>query len=106
MGLAPQPYSETSPPFEDWSSETFDDPQRVRYFRAHLSEVHAANAQGADVRGYFAWSMFDNFEWFEGYKIRFGIVRVDYPTQKRTIKSSGRFYANVIENRGLNAPPE
>lgn len=84
--------------------DTFEDPQRVRFFRAHLSAVHAARAGGADVRGYFAWSLLDNFEWSFGYTKRFGIVRVDYATQKRTIKASGRFLAKVIAERGFQAP--
>ncbi|CAE7035900.1 BGLU4 [Symbiodinium sp. CCMP2456] len=82
----------------------FDDPERVRFFRAHLSAVHAAISRGADVRGYFAWSFLDNFEWAEGYAKRFGIVRVDFPTQERMLKSSARFLANVFEASGLEAP--
>eukprot|EP00929_Paragymnodinium_shiwhaense_P059971 TRINITY_DN29996_c0_g1_i1.p1 TRINITY_DN29996_c0_g1~~TRINITY_DN29996_c0_g1_i1.p1 ORF type:complete len:587 (-),score=104.70 TRINITY_DN29996_c0_g1_i1:569-2329(-) len=89
---------------EDFASETFEDPKRVRFFKAHLSAVHAANAGGADVRGYFAWSLLDNFEWAYGYTKRFGIVHVDYPTQRRTIKSSGRFLAQTIQDRGFMAP--
>lgn len=84
---------------------TFDDPQRVRFFRAHLSAVHAARANGANVRGYFAWSLLDNFEWSFGYSKRFGIVRVDYRTQRRTIKASARFLARVIADRGFDAAP-
>lgn len=83
---------------------TFDDPERVRFFRALLSAVHAAISRGADVRGYFAWSFLDNFEWAEGYAKRFGIVRVDFPTQERMLKSSARFLANVFETSGLEAP--
>jgi len=56
--------------------------------------------QGADLRGYFAWSLLDNFEWSLGYSKRFGIVHVDYETQQRTVKASGRFYADVIRTRG------
>ena len=51
---------------------------------------------GVDVRGYFVWSLLDNFEWAQGYTKRFGVVRVDYETQKRTIKDSGVWYARVI----------
>jgi len=58
--------------------------------------------QGVDVRGYMAWSLFDNFEWSLGYSRRFGIVHVDFETQRRTIKDSGRFYAEVIATRGGN----
>jgi len=102
--LEPQPYKADAPP-EDLS-QTHDDPQRIRYYRAHLAAVHAARAQGADVRGYFAWSLLDNFEWKDGYGPRFGIVHVDYPTQKRTIKASARFLAECIKNRGFDAPPK
>ena len=73
-----------------------DDPQRVDYLRSHLQAVHAAVAQGADVRGYYAWSLLDNFEWAHGYSKRFGLVHVDFATQCRTPKSSARFYAEVI----------
>jgi beta-glucosidase len=83
------------------------DPLRIDYLRAHLAAVHAAMARGVDVRGYFLWSLLDNFEWSHGYSKRFGIVHVDFETQKRTLKDSARFYARVIASRGhaLNAPP-
>ena len=76
------------------------DPLRVDYLRRHLGAVHAALAAGVDVRGYFAWSLLDNFEWSHGYSKRFGIVHVDFETQKRTPKDSARFYARVIASRG------
>ncbi len=65
-----------------------DDPRRVRYYDDHLKAVLAARAAGADVRGYFAWSLLDNYEWAEGYSKRFGIVNVDYATQKRTPRAA------------------
>ncbi|AIS02044.1 GH1 family beta-glucosidase [Streptomyces glaucescens] len=65
-----------------------DDTDRTAYLAAHLAAVAGARAQGADVRGYFAWSLFDNFEWSEGYRARFGLVRVDYATQARVPKRS------------------
>ena len=69
--------------------------------RRHLGAVSDAIANGADVRGYFAWSLLDNFEWAYGYSQRFGIVHVDYDTQVRTIKDSGHEYARIIaEQRG------
>jgi len=77
-----------------------EDPLRVEYFRQHLRAAHDAMRQGADVRGYYAWSLLDNYEWSLGYSKRFGIVHVDYSTQKRTIKSSGRYYASVIASKG------
>ena len=76
------------------------DPLRVRYYRDHLAAVHTAIDQGADVRGYFAWTLLDNFEWGYGYSKRFGIVHVDYETQQRTPKDSARFYREVIRTNG------
>jgi beta-glucosidase len=64
--------------------------------RRHLVAVRDAINAGADVRGYMLWSLLDNFEWAWGYERRFGIVHVDYATQRRTVKDSGRFYASVI----------
>ena len=69
------------------------DEERTAYLHDHLAAVHDAIARGADVRGYFAWSLLDNFEWAYGYDKRFGIVRVDYDTQERTVKDSARAYA-------------
>jgi len=80
--------------------ERLPDPLRVDYLRKHLRAVHEAIAEGADVRGYFAWSLLDNFEWSHGYSKRFGIVHVDFGTQKRTPKDSAHFYARVIASRG------
>lgn len=73
-----------------------DDPLRVHYYREHLRACHAAIRQGVDLRGYFAWSLLDNYEWAQGYAKRFGIVHVDFETQQRTPKSSARFYGEVI----------
>jgi len=88
------------------SAETFDDGERVRFIRAHLAALHGAREGGADVRGYFCWSLLDNYEWSLGYTKRFGIVRVDYRTQRRTVKSSGRFLAQVAREQGFAAPPK
>jgi beta-glucosidase len=76
------------------------DPLRVAYLRQHLAAVHTAIQRGVDVRGYFVWSLLDNFEWAHGYAKRFGIVHVDFETQKRTPKDSARFYARVIASNG------
>ncbi|MBN2172119.1 MAG: beta-glucosidase [Candidatus Krumholzibacteriota bacterium] len=76
------------------------DPLRVDYLRAHLREVRAALARGVDLRGYFVWSLLDNLEWAEGLGKRFGIVHVDHESQRRTIKASGRFYAERIRAGG------
>jgi beta-glucosidase len=80
-----------------------DDPGRTAYFDGHLRAVHAAIEAGVDVRGYFAWSLLDNFEWAYGYRQRFGIVHVDYETQQRTPKASARYLADVARTNQL--PP-
>ncbi len=77
-----------------------EDPLRVEYYRQHLRAAHEAMNKGVDLRGYYAWSLLDNYEWSLGYSKRFGIVHVDYSTQQRTIKSSGRYYASVIASKG------
>jgi beta-glucosidase len=79
------------------------DPERVAYLRAHVAAVAEAIAAGADVRGYFVWSLLDNFEWAWGYDKRFGIVRVDYGTQERIIKDSGLEFARIIAGAGVAA---
>ena len=76
------------------------DPLRRAYLRDHLRAVLEARRKGVDVRGYFAWSLLDNFEWAHGYSQRFGLVHVDYATQRRTPKASARFYAQVIRGGG------
>jgi beta-glucosidase len=77
------------------------DEQRIRYLRDHLAQVHRTISEGIPVRGYFAWSFMDNFEWALGYKMRFGLVYVDYETLERTVKDSGRWYAGVIQENGF-----
>lgn len=75
---------------------TVDDAQRIGYLEQHVAAVHAAIEGGADVRGYFAWSLLDNFEWARGYAKRFGLVYVDYETQARVPKRSASWYAGLI----------
>jgi beta-glucosidase len=77
-----------------------EDPLRVHYYREHLRAAHAAMSAGVDLRGYFAWSLMDNYEWSLGYSKRFGIVHVDFETQERTPKSSAHFYSEVIRTNG------
>jgi len=77
-----------------------EDPRRVEYYRRHLEAAHRAIGKGVDLRGYFAWSLLDNFEWQHGYSKRFGIVQVDFTTQRRTLKRSALFYREVIRTRG------
>jgi beta-glucosidase len=72
------------------------DERRLEYLRQHFTQVHLAMQDGVDVRGYFVWSLLDNFEWAVGNTKRFGLIRVDYDTLKRTIKDSGEWYARVI----------
>jgi beta-glucosidase len=86
------------PPVVD--GNRLSDPLRVDYLRRHLVALRAALTAGVDVRGYFVWSLLDNFEWSHGYSKRFGIVHVDFASQKRTPKKSAHFYARVIASRG------
>jgi beta-glucosidase len=79
---------------------TVDDPLRVDYYREHLRAAHAALEQGVDLRGYFAWSLLDNYEWSLGYAKRFGIVHVNFESQERTPKSSAKLYSEVIRSNG------
>ena len=72
-----------------------DDQPRLDYIADHLSALAGSIEEGIPLKGYFAWSLMDNFEWAEGYKMRFGLVHVDYETQERTIKASGHWYADV-----------
>jgi beta-glucosidase len=77
------------------------DADRIDYLHSHLSAVHEAMRQGADVRGYYVWSLLDNFEWAWGYDKRFGLVHVDFADQRRTPKASAHWYADVITRNGL-----
>lgn len=77
------------------------DTDRVEYLRAHFAAAHRAIERGVDLRGYLVWSFLDNFEWSFGFSKRFGIVRVDYDSQERIIKDSGRFVQRLIETRTL-----
>ncbi|HEY8533269.1 MAG TPA: GH1 family beta-glucosidase [Micromonospora sp.] len=80
-----------------------DDPDRVAYLDAHLRACHEVIRSGVPLRGYFAWSLMDNFEWSWGYTKRFGMVYVDYENQKRIPKSSAKWYAEVIRRNALTA---
>jgi beta-glucosidase len=77
------------------------DTRRVEYYRQHLAALARAINDGADVRGYHAWSLMDNFEWAEGFSQRFGLTYVDFKTQQRTIKDSGHWYAKVAAENSL-----
>lgn len=76
------------------------DPGRIDYITRYLRELHRAIQDGVPVEGYFVWSLMDNFEWNEGYRHRFGLIHVDYETQKRTLKDSATWYSEVISTRG------
>ncbi len=76
---------------------------RIRYLHDYLEMVHRARSDGADVRGYFVWTLLDNFEWAFGFSKRFGLVYVDHATQKRTVKASGRWYQELATTRRI--PP-
>ena len=78
------------------SNGVVEDPQRLAYLRDHLQAVARAAESGVNVQGYFAWSLLDNFEWENGYEKRFGIVYVDYETQRRIPKQSGLWYRDFI----------
>ena len=78
-----------------------DDDSRVAFVAAHLRAAHAAIVEGVDLRGYFYWSLLDNFEWAEGYAKRFGLVHVDFATQQRTLKRSAHWYRDVITANGV-----
>jgi beta-glucosidase len=80
------------------------DRHRTRYLLDHLREVARAAADGLPLKGYFAWSLMDNFEWAYGFAKRFGLVHVDYPTQRRTIKDSGRVFAHIARPGGPRSP--
>jgi beta-glucosidase len=79
------------------------DDGRKHYLQQYLAEVLRAKTEGVNVKGYFVWSFTDNFEWAEGYSPRFGLVYIDYPTQKRIIKSSGQWYSNFLERKSETA---
>lgn len=82
------------------------DPQRIDFTRRYLLQLRKAIADGVKIDGYFHWSIMDNFEWAEGYKQRFGLIHVDFQTQKRTPKDSARWYSEVIKTNGAALAPD
>ncbi|GAA5184485.1 GH1 family beta-glucosidase [Rugosimonospora acidiphila] len=88
----PMYVTESGCAYEAWP----EDPDRIAYLSGHVEAVRTAIAKGADVRGYFVWSILDNFEWAEGYDKRFGLVHVDFDTQVRTPRASYRWYRDFI----------
>ncbi|MEK5059306.1 GH1 family beta-glucosidase [Paenibacillus shunpengii] len=79
--------------------------RRISYLQQHIAQIHRAITDGIQVKGYMAWSMMDNFEWAEGYRMRFGLVHVDYRSLVRTPKESFYWYQNVIRNNWLETRP-
>jgi beta-glucosidase len=103
-------YADLPPVYITENGAAYDDPvvdgrchdaRRISYLDRHLRALHAATAAGVDVRGYFVWSLLDNFEWAWGYDKRFGVVHVDYATMERTIRDSGHWYAQVCRTNSL-----
>lgn len=86
----------------DWVSPdgAVHDPQRIDFTRSYLRALGQAIQDGADIRGYFHWSVMDNFEWAEGYSKRFGLVHIDFETGKRTPKESAKWYRQVVQSNG------
>lgn len=78
------------------------DYRRIQYLRDHLAQTHRLIQEGVPIEGYFVWSLWDNFEWAHGYRMRFGLVHVDFETQKRTVKKSGWWYSQVIRDNGFD----
>jgi len=102
-GKIPLYVTENGAAFNDPEPEldgVVEDPRRVAYLRDHLAATLTAIERGADVRGYFAWSLLDNFEWQAGYSKRFGLIRVDFDSQRRTLKRSAEFYREVMASHG------
>jgi beta-glucosidase len=83
---------------EPKADHTIEDTDRVEYLREHLAAMNTAIVQGVPVKGYFAWSLMDNFEWTFGYSKRFGLIYVDYETLERYPKQSAHWYRNHIAN--------
>jgi beta-glucosidase len=81
-----------------------EDKERTDYLEQHLEACAVAFAKGVPVEGYFVWSLLDNFEWAYGFDKRFGLVHVDYATQKRTVKASGHRYAELIRGHRTYPP--
>ena len=84
------------------TDDTVQDDDRVYYLEHYLEAAHRAINDGANIKGYFVWSLLDNFEWIFGYTKKFGIIRVNYDTQERKLKKSAFWYKNTISNNGFN----
>lgn len=88
---------------DQWDGQdTLHDPQRLEYLREHVAAVGKAFAQGVPMLGYYVWSFLDNYEWAEGYSKRFGIVYVDYASQRRVLKDSALWFADFLSTHAIN----
>ena len=83
------------------SGDRVDDPERITFLRDHLRQAHRAIADGVRLESYHVWSLLDNFEWAEGYAQRWGIVYVDYESQRRVLKDSAKWYQQVIRRNAI-----
>ena len=91
--------SESGAAFEDSIvNGEVHDPERTDYFTLYLEQILRAKREGINIKGYLVWSLMDNFEWAEGYNARFGLVHVDFETQKRTVKTSGKWFTDFLKN--------
>ncbi len=91
--------TENGAAFDDsFEEDRIDDFKRVRFLQDYIAQVLLAKREGVKVNGYFVWTLLDNFEWAEGYYPKFGLVNIDFKTQKRTIKNSGRWYSQFLRN--------
>jgi len=101
--LPPLYITENGAAFDDIVEDgVVKDDKRIEYYKAHLQAVLNALAQGVDVRGYFAWSFMDNFEWAFGYEKRFGIVYVDFENQKRIPKNSAKWFSKFLRSKAAH----
>ena len=78
-----------------------DDLERIRFLREHIIALHETIQEGANVQGYYVWSILDNYEWERGYAMKFGLIRVDPETLDRIPKHSAAWYSEVIKNNGI-----
>jgi beta-glucosidase len=83
----------------DWS---LDDQERIKYLSGHLQALHKSLSAGVNLKGYLYWALLDNFEWAHGLQMRFGLVRVAFPTQERTLRKSAYYYANIARQNALD----
>ena len=90
--------TENGAAFEDNVANGFvNDIERRKFFKQYLKQVYKAKEKGLKIDGYFVWTLMDNFEWAEGYKPRFGLIHVNFETQERIVKSSGKWFAKFLK---------